>query len=83
MPWGSISREQVVAEATNIVKAGGYEEMTIRSLAAGLGVSPMSLYQHVRDKDDLIDEVVDRLLAPLVAAPRRRERLAGLGHRGS
>ena len=38
--------------------------MTIRSLAAGLGVAPMSLYRHIRDKDDLLDEVVDRLLAP-------------------
>lgn len=63
MPWGSISREQVVATATAIVRAGGYEEMTIRSLAAELGVGPMSLYRHVRDKDDLLDEVVDRLLA--------------------
>jgi AcrR family transcriptional regulator len=40
----------------------GYQEMTIRSLAADLGVAPMSLYRHVRDKDDLLDEVVDRLL---------------------
>jgi AcrR family transcriptional regulator len=63
VPWGSISRDQVVAEATKVVKAGGYQEMTIRSLAAELGVSPMSLYRHVRDKDDLLDEVVDRLLA--------------------
>ena len=37
--------------------------MSIRSLAASLGVAPMSLYRHVRDKDDLLDEVVDRLLA--------------------
>jgi TetR/AcrR family tetracycline transcriptional repressor len=36
--------------------------MTIRSLASELGVAPMSLYRHVRDKDDLLDEVVDRLL---------------------
>ena len=46
-----------------IVSAGGYEEMSIRSLAASLGVAPMSLYRHIRDKDDLLDEVVDRLLA--------------------
>jgi TetR/AcrR family transcriptional regulator, tetracycline repressor protein len=45
------------------VRAGGYQRMTIRSLAADLGVAPMSLYRHVRDKDDLLDEVVDRLLA--------------------
>ena len=37
--------------------------MSIRSLAADLGVAPMSLYRHIRDKDDLLDEVVDRLLA--------------------
>lgn len=47
----------------DVVARGDYEEMTIRSLATELGVAPMSLYRHVRDKDDLLDEVVDRLLA--------------------
>jgi TetR/AcrR family transcriptional regulator, tetracycline repressor protein len=63
-PWGTISREDIVRAAVKVVSAGGYEEMTIRGLAAGLGVAPMSLYRHIRDKDDLLDEVVDRLLAP-------------------
>jgi AcrR family transcriptional regulator len=58
-----MSRAQIIDAATKVVKAGGYQEMTIRSLAAELGVAPMSLYRHVRDKDDLLDEVVDRLLA--------------------
>jgi AcrR family transcriptional regulator len=49
--------------ATEWVSAGRYPEMTIRGLAADMGVAPMSLYRHVRDKDDLLDEVVDRLLA--------------------
>jgi TetR/AcrR family transcriptional regulator, tetracycline repressor protein len=62
-PWGSISREDIVDAAVTIVEAGGYEEMSIRSLAADLGVGPMSLYRHIRDKDDLLDEVVSRLLA--------------------
>ncbi|HEV3267972.1 MAG TPA: TetR/AcrR family transcriptional regulator [Acidimicrobiales bacterium] len=61
--WGTISRDQIVAAATRIVRAGAYENMTMRSLALELGVSPMSLYRHVRDKDDILDEVVDRLLA--------------------
>jgi len=59
---GLLSREHIVDAALDIVRAGGYEQMTIRSLAAGLGVSPMSLYRHVKDKDDLLLEVVDRLL---------------------
>ena len=54
------------------MRAGGYEQMTIRSLAGELGVSPMSLYGHVRDKDDLLDEVVDTLLSE-VWRPRARE----------
>jgi len=62
--WGTISRRDIVQAAVEIISAGGYEEMTIRSLAAELGVAPMSLYRHIRDKDDLLDEVVDRLLAP-------------------
>jgi AcrR family transcriptional regulator len=61
--WGTITRSQIVEAAMTVVKAGGYDQMTVRSLAADLGVSPMSLYGHVRDKDDLLDEVVDRLLA--------------------
>jgi len=52
----------VVDAATLIVADEGYDALTIRSLAARLGVAPMSLYHHVRDKDDLLDEVVDRLL---------------------
>jgi AcrR family transcriptional regulator len=62
-PWGTISRQQIVDAAERVVRAGGYEQMTIRSLAADLGISPMALYHHVRDKDDLLDDVVDRLLA--------------------
>jgi AcrR family transcriptional regulator len=63
-PWGTLSRDDIIEAAVKIVGAGGYEDMTIRGLAAELGVAPMSLYRHIRDKDDLLDEVVDRLLAP-------------------
>lgn len=61
--WGTISREDIIEVAAKTVRAGGYEQMSIRSLAAELGVAPMSLYRHIRDKDDLLGEVVDRLLA--------------------
>ena len=63
-----------------IVRAGGYEEMTIRSLAAELGVAPMSLYRHVRDKDDILDEVVDRVLARAWRPSVCTGRLEGMGH---
>jgi AcrR family transcriptional regulator len=63
VPWGTINREQIIDAAERAVRSGAYQQMTIRSLAADLGASPMALYHHVRDKDDLLDELVDRLLA--------------------
>lgn len=62
-PWGTLSREMIVQAALEAVANRPYQELTIRSLAADMGVAPMSLYNHVRDKNDLLDEVVDRLLA--------------------
>ncbi len=37
----------------------------MRAVAQHLGVSPMALYHHVRDKDDLLDGLVERLLAEI------------------
>jgi len=61
--WGGLSREQIVAAAIATIENGDYGSMTIRSLAKGLGVAPMALYRHIRDRDDLLDEVTDQLLA--------------------
>jgi AcrR family transcriptional regulator len=60
--WGTVSREQVVDAAIEAIEELGYEQLTIRSLSGRLGVAPMTLYRHVRNKDDLLDEVTDRLL---------------------
>ena len=61
-PRGTISRPQIVEAALRSLRAEGFEQLTIRSLAADLGVAPMSLYRYIRDKDDLMDEVVEELL---------------------
>jgi TetR/AcrR family transcriptional regulator, tetracycline repressor protein len=62
----------VIEAAIAAIEGGGYEQMTIRSLAATLGVAPMTLYRHVQNKDDLLDEVADRLLAESWKPPTRR-----------
>ena len=61
-PRGTISRSQIVEVALRSLRTIGFEQMTIRSLAADLDVAPMSLYRYIRDKDDLMDEVVEELL---------------------
>ena len=42
-----------------VADAGGVASLTIRSLAAHLGVKPMSLYYHVANKDEILDGIVD------------------------
>jgi AcrR family transcriptional regulator len=61
-PRGTISRAQIVEAALRALRTVGFEQMTIRSLAGDLDVAPMSLYRYIRDKDDLMDEVVEELL---------------------
>lgn len=57
------SRTQVVAAAIAIADAEGLEALTMRRLAAELGAGVMSLYTYVRDKDDLVDQMVDQISA--------------------
>ena len=38
---------------------GGIEALSMRKLAQELGVKAMSLYNHVADKDDLLNGIVD------------------------
>lgn len=61
--WGTITRDKLVWAALEEIRAGRYEDLTIRSLAAKLGVAPMSLYRHVSSRDDLLEAVTDHLLA--------------------
>ncbi|HEU0316385.1 MAG TPA: TetR/AcrR family transcriptional regulator C-terminal domain-containing protein [Solirubrobacteraceae bacterium] len=72
-----LSRPAVVAAAQRIVARGGPEGLTMRRVADELGSSPMSVYRHVRDKDELLVLVLDELAAaiprpPLPAEPRER-----------
>jgi AcrR family transcriptional regulator len=57
------TRTQVVAAAVAIADAEGLDALTMRRLAAELGAGVMSLYTYVRDKDDLVDQMVDQVSA--------------------
>jgi TetR/AcrR family tetracycline transcriptional repressor len=65
-PRGRLDREAIVQEAMRQVEAEGVGALSMRRLAAALGVSPMSLYSHVRDKADLFDALAHALLADTV-----------------
>jgi TetR/AcrR family transcriptional regulator, tetracycline repressor protein len=57
-----LDRDAVVARALALVDAEGLEALTIRRLAVDLGVTPMALYWHFRNKDELFDALVEHLL---------------------
>jgi AcrR family transcriptional regulator len=54
-----LSREKVLAKALELADADGVEALSMRKLAKELGVEAMSLYNHVANKDDLIDGLID------------------------
>jgi AcrR family transcriptional regulator len=58
-----LTRERVVAEALRIIAQDGVAALTMRTLAARLGVVPGALYRHVRNKEQLQDLVLDGVLA--------------------
>jgi AcrR family transcriptional regulator len=54
-----LTRERVVRAAIALADDGGIEALSMRKLARDLGVEAMSLYNHVNNKDDLVDAMVD------------------------
>lgn len=52
--------------ALTLADAEGLDAVTIRRLATDHGVTPMALYWHFRDKDLLLDGIVERLLSEVV-----------------
>ncbi|GAA3339256.1 hypothetical protein GCM10020358_22400 [Amorphoplanes nipponensis] len=57
------TRAQVVAAAIAVADAEGLAALTMRRLATELDAGVMSLYTYVRDKDDLVDQMVDHVSA--------------------
>jgi AcrR family transcriptional regulator len=58
-----LTRERVVAEALAVIAHDGAQALTMRHLAARLGVVPGALYHHLRNKQQLQDLLLDGVLA--------------------
>lgn len=48
-----------------LADAEGIDELSMRNLAKALGVEAMSLYHHVKNKDDILDGMIDRVFAEI------------------
>src|SRR5437016_8507653 len=54
-----LNRQRVLRAAIALADERGAQELTMRKLAKELGVEAMSLYNHVANKDDLLDGMID------------------------
>jgi AcrR family transcriptional regulator len=61
MAKSDLNRAAIVARALDIADAEGLEAITIRRISREFGVTPMALYWHVKDKDELLDAMGDAL----------------------
>lgn len=60
-PRTTLTPRAVIEGALSLADAEGLGAVTIRRLAGELGVTPMAIYWHVRNKEELLDGMVDRL----------------------
>jgi TetR/AcrR family transcriptional regulator, tetracycline repressor protein len=60
-----LSREAVIAAARAVADREGLERLSMRSLAAELGVMPNTLYSHVAGKSELLDGLLDDVLGEI------------------
>jgi AcrR family transcriptional regulator len=59
----ALTKDAVVDRALSLGDAEGLDAVTIRRLAQELGVTPMALYWHFKNKELLLIGMVDRLMA--------------------
>jgi len=64
-----LSRERVLRAAVALADRSGIESLTMRRLGQELGVEAMSLYNHVANKDDILDGIVDLVLSDIDVPP--------------
>ena len=58
-----LSRDRVLRAALELADEGGIGALTMQQIGRRLGVEAMSLYRHVRNKDDILDGIVDLVFA--------------------
>jgi AcrR family transcriptional regulator len=58
-----LSRERIVRTALQIMDQEGLEAVTMRRIGRELGVEAMSLYNHVQDKEDILDGIIEEVLS--------------------
>ncbi|MGA2322185.1 MAG: TetR/AcrR family transcriptional regulator [Solirubrobacteraceae bacterium] len=81
-PRGSLSRERVLRAAVALADESGIGSLTMRKLGEVLGVEAMSLYNHVSNKDDLLDGMIDVVFSEIDLPPSETDWKTAMRQRG-
>lgn len=63
-----LTRERVLAAAVELADREGLDSVSMRKLGQVLGIEAMSLYTHVRGKEDLLDGMVEAVIGQIPLA---------------
>src|SRR5207244_6650430 len=78
----AVRHEELVAAARALIEVGGVDALSMRKLAAEVGVAPTAIYWHVGSREDLLNAVLDAMIADLPPIAARgsdaRKRLASV-----
>lgn len=61
----SLSKERIVSTAIEMIEEIGVDKFSLRKLAEKLNCEAMSIYYHVKNKDQIFDEIVDLLISSI------------------
>ena len=61
----ALSRDRILEQALTLADAEGIDSLSMRKLGQSLGFEAMSLYNHVANKSDLLDGMLDLVLAEM------------------
>lgn len=60
-----LTRGRIIEAAVDFADSHGIDELSMRKLADGLEVGPMALYNHVENKDDIHDGMIDHVFTSI------------------
>jgi AcrR family transcriptional regulator len=66
----ALSREAIVEAAIRIIDEEGFDAVSMRRVAQEFGTGAASLYAYVANKDELMDLIVDQMMAQTLMPPR-------------
>jgi AcrR family transcriptional regulator len=64
-----LTKARVFAAAVDLADSDGIESLSMRKLGERLGVEGMALYRHVRNKEAILDGIVDAVMGEIAAPP--------------